>query len=73
MEEIRHFLQVAQMAKNGTKGKFSITGSDKNKIVVLAQFSRGSDKSKCEFTIVDMETAEGVEKRIKELRIQFLN
>lgn len=72
-EEIRRFLEVAKMARDGTGEKFSIAGNGHNKTEVATQFGHGGPKSKCEFTTTDVETDRGVEKRIKELRIQFLS
>jgi hypothetical protein len=71
--EIGHFLKVARMANIGLRRKISVIKLAKNRIEVLVQFTRGGIvKSRCEFTIKDVETETGIEKRIKELRIQFL-
>jgi hypothetical protein len=72
-EEIGYFLKVARMANVGLQRKISILSRSKNRIEVLVRFTRGSTvQSRCEFRTEDIRTKIGMEKKIKELRIQFL-
>lgn len=72
--KIEYFLRVARMANLGLRKKISIIAESKNRIVALVQFSRGGKvKGKFQFRTEDMQTTKiGTEKKIKELKIEFL-
>ncbi len=73
-EQIAYFLSVARMANKGLAKKISILSRGKNRIEAVVQFTRGDTvDGRFHFKTTDVRTANGTEKKIKELRIQFVN
>jgi hypothetical protein len=70
---IEHFLKVARMANQGLQRKISFVSHRKNVVEVIVEFTRGGTvKGKFEFRTEGQQTAMGIEKKIKELKIQFV-
>ncbi len=73
-EQIGYFLSVALMANKGLGKKISILSQGKNKIEAIVRFTKGDAvDGRFQFKTADVPTANGIEKKIKELRIQFVN
>lgn len=73
-EEIAYFLKVARMANQGFQKEIRITASKKDSVEAVVQFTRGeSIMGRFLFKTEDLESRKSArEKKIKELRIQFL-
>lgn len=72
-EDIGDFLKIARMANQGMQKDIIFQSQGKNKIEAIVQFTRGdSIKGRFQFMLEDVSMGSRVEKRIKELRIQFL-
>ena len=70
---IEDFLYVARMANRGLKKKIHIIAQRKNIVEVIVEFTRGGTiKGRFQFRTEGQETSTGIEKRIKELKIQFV-
>lgn len=73
-EQISYFLSVALMANKGLAKKISILSRGKNKIEAIVQLTKGDTvDGRFQFKTTDVRTANGTEKKIKELRIRFVN
>lgn len=71
--EIGHFLRVARMANRGLQKKISTKVRGKNRIEARVQFTRGGTvKGKFQFKTKDIQTQNGINKKIKELKIEFM-
>lgn len=71
--DIGDFLKVARMANQGLQKEITFQSQEKNKIEALVQFKKGdSVKGRFQFRMEDVDSGIGFEKKIKELRIQFL-
>ena len=75
-EEIAYFLKVARMANQGFQKEIRISAAsgNKNEIKAVVQFTKGdSITGKFQFKTADTQVKKGkTEKRIRELRIEFL-
>lgn len=70
---IEDFLQVARMANRGLQKKINFMAHRKDIVEVIVEFTRGSTvKGRFQFKTEGRQTRLGIEKRIKELRIQFV-
>ncbi|MEO9294295.1 MAG: nuclear transport factor 2 family protein [Nitrososphaera sp.] len=70
---IEDFLQVARMANRGLQKKIYFIAQSKNAIEVIVEFTRGGTvKGRFQFRTEGQQTPEGTEKKIKELKIQFM-
>lgn len=73
-DEIAPFLRIAQIANRGLEKKISFSSIGKHEIEASVQFTRGTSvKGRFQFKTQDIKTDNGMEeKRIRELKIQFL-
>jgi L-aminopeptidase/D-esterase-like protein len=72
--QIVHFLRIAQMANSGLGKKIGMTSDGKSGVEVLVEFTReGTVSGRFLFKTQEVQTNAGVEKKIKELKIQFAN
>ena len=72
-EDIGDFLKIAHMANQGLQKEITFQIQGKNKIDAIVQFRRGdSVKGKFQFIMEDVNNGTNFQKKIKELRIQFL-
>lgn len=70
---IEDFLQVARMANRGLQKKISFIAHRKNIVEVIVDFTRGGTvRGRFQFKTEGQQTGLGIEKRIKELKIQFV-
>lgn len=72
--EIEPFLKVALMANAGMDRKITFADEDGDRVTALVTFSRG-DQIRGHFTFAsqDVPPDRGVQKKIKSLKIEFLN
>lgn len=71
--DIGNFLKVARMANQGLEKEITFQSQGKNKIEAIVQFTRGgSVKGKFQFIMEDVDNGSNFEKKIKELRLEFL-
>lgn len=73
-DEIAYFLKVARIANQGFQKEIRITASNKDSVEAVVQFTKGeSIIGKFQFRTGDSQSRKATrEKKIKELRIQFL-
>lgn len=73
-EQITYFLKIARMANKGLVKKFDIIHHGNAGIEALVQFTNGGTvNGKFQFKTADVQTRTGIEKKIQELKIQFLS